>query len=56
MKVAKAHALGMKVFLDLVYCHCGPNNVIKDIVPDAIGEMMMLFWRIEYSVFREKSV
>ena len=31
----KAHALGMKVFMDLVYMHCGPNNVLKDMFPDA---------------------
>ena len=30
--VAAAHGLGLKVFFDLVYLHCGPNNVIqKDI-------------------------
>lgn len=27
---AKAHELGMKVYMDLVYLHCGPNNVLKD--------------------------
>ena len=31
----RAHELGMKVFMDIVYMHCGPNNVIKDAVPDA---------------------
>ena len=25
---AKAHALGMKMFLDLVYVHCGPYGFI----------------------------
>ena len=30
----KAHALGMKVYMDLVYLHCGPNNVLKDMFPD----------------------
>ena len=32
---ARAHSLGMKVYMDLVYMHCGPNNVIKDMFPDA---------------------
>ena len=31
----RAHGLGMRVFLDLVYVHCGPNCTIKDAVPDA---------------------
>ena len=31
----RAHALGMKVFMDLVYLHCGPNNILKDLFPDA---------------------
>ena len=31
----RAHALGMRVLLDLVYLHCGPNNVLKDRIPDA---------------------
>ena len=33
----KAHALGMKVYMDLVYLHCGPNNVMKDMFPDGIS-------------------
>ncbi len=33
---AKAHALGMKVFLDLVYLHCGPTCVLKDLAPDTL--------------------
>ena len=32
----RAHALGMKVYMDLVYLHCGPNNVMKDMFPDAV--------------------
>ena len=31
----RAHSLGMKVYMDLVYMHCGPNNVMKDMFPDA---------------------
>ena len=33
---AKAHALGMKVYLDLVYLHTGPTSVLKDLAPDAL--------------------
>ena len=33
---AKAHSLGMKVFLDLVYLHCGPTCVLKDLAPDTL--------------------
>ena len=33
---AKAHSLGMKVYLDLVYLHCGPTCVLKDLAPDAL--------------------
>ena len=31
----RAHALDMRVYMDLVYLHCGPNNVIKDMFADA---------------------
>jgi len=33
---AKVHTLGMKVYLDLVYYHCGPGSVLKDVAPDAL--------------------
>ena len=33
---AKAHSLGMKVYLDLIYLHCGPTCVLKDLAPDAL--------------------
>ena len=33
---AKAHSLGMKVYLDLVFLHCGPTCVLKDLAPDAL--------------------
>ena len=56
---AKAHALGMKVFLDLVYVHCGPNNVLKDLYPDAFqrnedGSVKMTRWRFPYVNFDSK--
>ena len=49
----KAHALGMKVFLDLVYVHCGPNCTIKDAVPDAFmrnedGTVKTTRWKFPY--------
>ncbi|MBO7721907.1 MAG: hypothetical protein J6T01_05835 [Kiritimatiellae bacterium] len=57
----RAHALGMKVFMDLVYLHCGPNNVIKDKFPDAFqrdekGEVRMTYWRFPYVNFKSKPV
>ena len=56
---AKAHALGMKVFLDLVYVHCGPNCVLKDLYPDAFqhnedGSVKMTRWRFPYINFDSK--
>ena len=33
----RAHALGLKVMVDLVYLHCGPNNVITNTIPDAFA-------------------
>ena len=55
----KAHALGMKVFLDLVYVHCGPNCVLKDMYPDAFqrnadGTVKMTRWRFPYINFESK--
>ena len=32
---AKAHAVGLKVFMDVVYMHAGPNNVLGKMFPDA---------------------
>ena len=57
----KAHALGMKVYMDLVYLHCGPNNVIKDMFPDAFqknadGSVRMTRWRFPYVNFESKGV
>ena len=57
----RAHALGMKVFMDLVYLHCGPNNVMKDMFPDAFqgnedGSVRMTYWRFPYVNFASKGV
>ena len=57
----RAHALGMKVYMDLVYLHCGPNNVIKDMFPDAFqknadGTVRMTRWRFPYVNFESKAV
>lgn len=57
----KAHALGMKVYMDLVYLHCGPNNVIKDLFPDAFqknddGTVKMTYWRFPYLNFASQGV
>lgn len=57
----KAHALGMKVYMDLVYMHCGPNNVIKDMFPDAFqrnpdGTVRMTQYHFPYVNFKSKGV
>ena len=57
----KAHALGMKVYMDLVYLHCGPNNVMKDIFPDAFqknadGTVRTTRWHFPYVNFTSKDV
>ena len=57
----KAHALGMKVYMDLVYLHCGPNNVMKDMFPDAFqknadGTVRMTRWHFPYVNFESKDV
>ena len=56
----KAHALGMKVYMDLVYLHCGPNNVIKDMFPDAFqmtnGVVRTTYWHFPYVNFASKGV
>lgn len=57
----KAHALGMKVYMDLVYLHCGPNNVIKDMFPDAFqknddGTVRETYWHFPYVNFDSKDV
>ena len=58
---ARAHALGMKVFMDLVYLHCGPNNVLKDRFPDAFqkkadGTVRTTYWHFPYVNFESKAV
>ncbi len=57
----KAHALGMKVYMDLVYLHCGPNNVLKDRFPDAFqknpdGSIHTTRWNFPYVNFESKDV
>lgn len=57
----KAHALGMKVYMDLVYLHCGPNNVLKDLFPDAFrknpdGTVKTTQWKFPYVNFESKGV
>ena len=57
----KAHALGMKVFMDLVYLHCGPNNVMKEMFPDAFqknpdGTVRTTIWHFPYVNFESKAV
>ena len=57
----RAHALGMKVYMDLVYLHCGPNNVLKDMFDDAFlrnpdGSVRTTQWRFPYVNFGSKAV
>lgn len=57
----RAHALGMKVYMDLVYLHCGPNNVLKDLFPDAFqrnadGTVKTTQWNFPYVNFASKGV
>lgn len=57
----KAHSLGMKVYMDLVYLHCGPNNVLKDHFPDAFqknpdGSVKTTIWNFPYVNFASKNV
>lgn len=57
----KAHALGMKVYMDLVYLHCGPNNVLKDLFPDAFqknedGTVKTTEWHFPYVNFASANV
>ena len=57
----RAHALGMRVYMDLVYLHCGPNNVLKDMFPDAFqrnadGAVRMTAWHFPYVNLGSKNV
>ena len=56
----RAHALGMKVFMDLVYLHCGPNNVLKDLFADGFqktnGVVRTTYWHFPYVNFESKGV
>ena len=51
----------MKVYMDLVYLHCGPNNVMKDMFPDAFqknedGTVRTTKWHFPYVNFESKGV
>lgn len=55
----RAHSLGMKVYMDLVYMHCGPNNVMKDMFDDAFqrnpdGTVHTTSYRFPYVNFKSK--
>lgn len=57
----RAHALGMKVYMDLVYLHCGPNNILKEKFPDAFqrnadGTVRTTQWNWPYVNFESKGV
>ena len=57
----RAHALGMGVFMDLVYLHCGPNNVMRDRIPDAFqrnadGTVRTTQWRFPFVNFESRAV
>ena len=57
----RAHSLGMKVYMDLVYMHCGPNNVMKDMFEDAFqrnpdGTVHTTSYRFPYVNFKSKGV
>lgn len=57
----RAHELGMKVYMDLVYLHCGPNNVLKDMFADAFvknadGTVKTTIWNFPYVNFGSKGV
>ena len=57
----RAHALGMRVFMDLVYLHCGPNNVMKDRIPDAFqrnpdGSVRTTIWHFPFVNFESRDV
>ena len=58
---ARAHALGMKVYMDLVYLHCGPNNVLREKFTDAFqriadGTVRTTQWNWPYVNFESKGV
>jgi len=47
--IAEAHRLGMRVLLDMVYLHCGPNAVFLDEHPDFVkrdeaGKIVTAAW------------
>lgn len=56
----RAHELGMKVYMDLVYYHCGPNNVLKTLVPDGFqrtnGVVRTTRYNFPYLNFESKAL
>lgn len=57
----RAHALGMRVLLDLVYLHCGPNNVLKDRISDAFqrnddGSVRTTQWGFPFLNFASRAL
>lgn len=57
----KAHSLGMRVFMDLVYLHCGPTNVLQDLFSDAFernedGSVRTTIWNFPYVNFASSGV
>ena len=57
----RAHTLGMRVFMDLVYLHCGPNNVMKNRFPDAFqrnpdGTVRTTHWHFPFVNFESGNV
>lgn len=57
----RAHSLGMKVYMDLVYLHCGPNNVLKNLFPDAFqrnadGTVKTTIWHFPFVNFESRGV
>ena len=59
--VARAHELGLRVVFDLVYLHCGPNNVIQKSIPEAFernpdGTVRMTKWKFPYLNFKSPAV
>ncbi len=59
--VDTAHSLGLKVLLDLVYLHCGPNAVFIDSHPDFVqrgenGQIVMGRWHFPLLNFESRGL
>ena len=58
---AKAHAVGLRVFMDVVYMHAGPNNVLGRMFPDGFqrnpdGSVRTTAFNFPYVNFASKDV